>query len=158
MFGIHRKYIDENRVGFRPPASYMDACDRGMIILAIDCSEDETAVLEDIVGFLHYRRYVRGDKIRLYTMAIRDNLRGQGIGTLLINFLAECHGGTIVTEVRDTNIDSQEFFAKCGFVKDGIDERENYTIIKYFKRIGVKSMWFWDEKSKKIMRVNQLEF
>ena len=121
----------------------MDACDKGMIILALDVVDPTTFrefSIENIVGFAHYRRYVRGDKVRLYTMSIEDDKRGCGWGTEIIDFLSKCHAGMIITEVRDSNIDSQRFFIKCGFIKDSIDVRENYTVIKYFKKIDAPVM------------------
>ena len=63
------------------------------------------------------------DEAHVSTLAVRPDLRGRGIGELLLVSLidraVECHATVATLEVRVSNLAAQELYEKHGFVKVG---------------------------------------
>jgi ribosomal protein S18 acetylase RimI-like enzyme len=78
----------------------------------------------------HFRRPAHDDEIRIEGVAVAERLRGQGVGSLLMNAVcdhARSHGcRTIVLEVVNTNPRAQELYERLGFV---ITKTEQYGAI-----------------------------
>jgi len=144
IFDIHRQYIDDNLVGFRPPIAYASAVEDGNLILAID---DET---DEIVGFIHFRP-LKNKVVRRYMTAVRKNMWGKGIGSKLWDF-NEAHSGTkLVTEVRIHNERMLGLMKSRGYrIADRVD-RDNYSVYVLEKRLTANPSWYYDKENKKIV-------
>lgn len=79
-----------------------------------------------INGYVGY--WVMGDEAHITTIAVRESLRRQGIGELLIisalNQAMEAKVDTVTLEVRVTNTDAQRLYEKYGFRRVGV--RKSY--------------------------------
>ena len=71
----------------------------------------------EVVGYLMYEWQKK--RLHLFTLAVRQDMRRQGIGRMLLGRLTPKLASKgllrLMAEVRETNLDAQLFFAACGF-------------------------------------------
>lgn len=141
IFNVHRDYINEGLIGFRPAVSYADAVDKGQVLLAM--------LENEIVGFAHFRKLKRTNDVRLYAIAVKREHCGKGIGSKLIDRLKAHMGKSLITEVRDLNYHSMNFFVKNGFKMGNIEKRKSYSVIP-FTFSPLWNEWYYDDDRKEV--------
>lgn len=145
IFNIHRPYIKTGQIGFRPAIAYMDAVERGWVLLA--------TINNDIVGFAHYR--VRRDNmIRLYAIAVNGDQRRIGIGSAILDRLEQINGDKICTEVRVDNQTSINFFTGRGYKPGPVIAKKNYSVIP-FTLYPLGNKWYYDKDQNAVIKTRK---
>lgn len=86
--------------------------ERSVVVMVV-----EEELNDEIVGYIVYESFE--NRICLMNLGIKPCYQRHGIGSMLVDRLAsklaEGKREKLVAEVRETNVDAQLFFKKCGF-------------------------------------------
>lgn len=100
----------------------------------------EESKSERVAGYLIYE--LHKDRLHLFNIGVRKDLRRTGVGrALLAKLIGKLHPDRrkrIVTEVRETNIAAQKFFAAIGFravsvLKDFYDDTDEDAYVFQYR-------------------------
>ena len=115
-----------------PPANYEREMKNGLAHYIVACDDGD-----HIIGFAGLWLLV--DEAHITNIAVREKYRRQGIGETLLIAIIELAGelgaNSITLEVRASNSDAQQLYAKYGFVKVGLrhgyytDNREDAVLM-----------------------------
>lgn len=99
-----------NELGFVPLPALVTALTRGWLLVAV---QNET-----VLGVVNW--WSRRDQVVvLYNIAVSPDMRGHGIGLLLLESLLQwsrLHGATAITLKCPVDLPSNEFYSRVGFV------------------------------------------
>ena len=125
--------------------AFYDAWNQNMLLSELHNQLTHYLVMESegkIVGYAGF--WLVAGEAQVARVAVREQLRGQGLGTrltaALVNKAWELGAEAVTLEVRESNVAAQKAYLTCGFASEGIrphyyeDNHENAVIMWLYKQ------------------------